>query len=86
MFVEWGLELKARARDNLNENLVLVGLGNDLVGYIPSRQGFQEGCYETSLWVFSKLAPEAGQMIVDSALDLVSELPKDLTSVVPAAY
>jgi len=75
MFVEWGLQLKERARDENGKAVVLVGLGNDLVGYIPSTEAFEEGCYETELWCFSKLVPEAGQMIVDSALELVATLP-----------
>lgn len=76
MFVDWGLQLKSLAKEKLGEELILVGLGNDMVGYIPSRQAFEEGCYETTLWAFSKLVPEAGQMIVDAAFDLVSGLPK----------
>jgi neutral ceramidase len=65
LFVEYGLEIKARARGRA----FVISLANgELQGYIvtPGATGYEAG--------FSLFAPEAGRVLVDAALQLIDEL------------
>ncbi len=68
LFVEFGLAIKERASP---EVAVIVGLANGMVGYVPTAAAFARGGYETTFAPWSKLAPEAGQLITDAAVELV---------------
>jgi hypothetical protein len=46
-------------------------LSNDNPGYIPIRQAFDEGGYESTVSAF---APGAGEFMVEEALKLVASL------------
>ena len=69
VLVELGLEIKRRAGV---EKLILVSLANDTIGYICHRQAYEEGGYEPIQG--SLLAPGSGEMMVEQALGVVSEL------------
>jgi len=64
VFVEHALAVKARARD-----AYVISLANgELQGYITTEAAAAAGGYEASNAIF---APEAGQLLVDTTLDLI---------------
>ena len=69
-FVQSGLEIKARSRC---ENTFIVNLANDSIGYIPTREAYREGGYQTWIGACS-IAPEGGELIVAAALDLIGRV------------
>ena len=73
LFCEHGLAIKAAARRNF-KHVMIVELANGYHGYVPVRQSFDGGGYETRLASSSCLAPEAGEMIVDAARHLLDSL------------
>jgi len=51
--------------------IFVIELANGCVGYIPTLDAFDGGGYETDLVRSSKLVPEAGDMVVKKALELL---------------
>ncbi len=70
LFVELGREIQGRSPF---AHTIVVTMANDWVGYIPHRAAFEEGGYETIFGSQSRLAPEAGDMIVDAAVRLLDD-------------
>jgi hypothetical protein len=68
IFVELGLAIKAASPF---KTTIVIELANDSLGYIPTRKAFAEGSYET---VNSRVAPGAGEMLVDAAVKLLKDL------------
>jgi len=68
IFVELGLTLK---QDSPYANTIVAELANGALGYIPNRQGYQEGGYEV---VSSHFAPGGGEMLLNSALRQLIDL------------
>ncbi len=68
LLVELGLDLKARSPFS---QTIVIELANDSVGYLPTRQSYEEGGYEPEASVF---APGCGEQIVDVALGLLEQL------------
>ena len=77
LFVEFGLQIKQAAYPR---HACIVTCANGRVGYIPTRAAFQRGGYETTFGPGSMLAPEAGEMIVETAIDLIHALRCDKTN------
>jgi len=73
LFVEIGLDIKRKSEF---ENTFIVGLANGEIGYIPTRQAFMEGGYES---ISTKFTEEAGERIRDAALELIKELKEEFT-------
>lgn len=78
IYVNYGLDIKAKSP--FKNNLV-VELSNSNLGYIPTKEAFPEfnpksDLYEPSLTVKSCLIPEAGQIMVDKALEIGDKLRK----------
>jgi neutral ceramidase len=71
LFVEFGLEIKRRSPFLFT---YIVGAANGMVGYIPTHKAFRGGGYETRLARSSKLTPEAGDIFVATAVDLLKQL------------
>jgi neutral ceramidase len=76
LFVELGLAVKQGAGDM---PLFLCGFGNDNIGYIPTRRAYPLGGYEVDeaykyYGYPAALAPEAGELYVKTALELVQAL------------
>ncbi len=71
-FVQDGLRIKEGA---CPRHALVVGHANGMVGYVPHRAAFLRGGYETTFCNSSRLAPEAGEMLADCALELVAEGP-----------
>jgi neutral ceramidase len=64
-FVEYGLRLKQASP---HETTWFVGYANDYIGYVATAQAFVAGGYEVRTARSSKLAPEAGQRLLEAAL------------------
>jgi hypothetical protein len=67
-FVELGLRIKQGAHP---QHALVVGWANGMVGYVPHREAFARGGYETTFTHSSRMAPEAGQMLADCAIELI---------------
>ena len=67
-FVEYGLRLKIAANPR---KAYIVSLANGSISYVPTREAFERGGFETTFNIWSCFAPEAGDMILDTAIDLV---------------
>ncbi len=63
-----GLRIKERTSP---KRAHVVGYANGMVGYLPTKEAFARGGYETTFAKASRLAPEAGNILVDAAIDLV---------------
>ena len=70
IFVEYGLELK---RTSPMRHCLIFGNANGSAGYVPLMESFKEGAYETRLSQGSRLAPEAGKLIVQAVAKLRSK-------------
>ena len=70
-FTEFGLWIKERAYPM---NALVATNANGRVGYIPTRDAFLRGGYETTFGPASMLAPEAGELIAATAVELIKSL------------
>ncbi len=71
LFVEFDLQIKQSPE---YKQIFIIELSNGYVGYVPTKEAFKRsGGYETKLLRSSKLVPEAGEMIVDTAVELLSD-------------
>jgi hypothetical protein len=69
ILVELGLEIKKRAG---LENLFVVTLSNDTIGYVCHNQAYDEGGYEPGSG--TNLAKGSGEIMIKEALDLISQI------------
>ena len=76
-FVQHGLRIKEQGRPR---HALVVGHANGMVGYVPHREAFGRGGYETTFAGSSRLAPEAGDMLADCALGLLTDGPTEVES------
>jgi len=67
-FVQHGLRIKEQTHPLRTR---VVGYANGMVGYVPHKEAFARGGYETTFGYRSKLAPEAGDLLADAAIALV---------------
>jgi hypothetical protein len=72
-FVEHGLRIKESA---FPRHALVTSCTNGMVGYVPTRAAFERGGYETTFGIPSWLAPEAGDMLADAAIELIRETDK----------
>ena len=70
-FVEGGLRIKLASPAYPT---YIVHNTSQYVGYIPTREAFRRGGHEVRTSYWAKLVPEALDMIVDKATDLLAEL------------
>jgi hypothetical protein len=70
VFVEYGLKIK---RESPFPKTFVIGLANDWIGYVPTARAFEEGGYEPTPARSSQLAEEAGEVLVEQALNLLNE-------------
>ena len=71
LFVEFGLEIKRRSPFR---HTYVAGMANGCVGYLPTRRAFHAGGSELRLARSSKLVPEAGEILTETALSLLASL------------
>ncbi len=64
-FVELGLAIKEGVHP---KRAIVVGYACGMAGYVPHREAFKRGGYETTFGDGSFLAPEAGEKLVEAAL------------------
>ncbi len=69
-FVEFGLKIKQGAYP---AHALVASCANGRVGYIPTKEAFLRGGYETTFGPSSMLAPEAGDLIAETAIRLIKE-------------
>jgi hypothetical protein len=69
-FVENGLRIKEKCHPR---HALVVSCANGMVGYVPHRQAFSRGGYETTFTAGAALAPEAGDMLADCAIEMVRD-------------
>ena len=69
-FVQLGLRIKEKAYPR---HALIVACANGNVGYVPHKEAFLRGGYETTFLHSSRMAPEAGDILADCALDLIRE-------------
>jgi hypothetical protein len=69
-FVELGLKIKESAYPR---HALIAATSNGMVGYVPTRQAFVRGGYETTFTGSSRMAPEAGDMLADCAIEIIRE-------------
>ncbi len=71
LFVELGLTIKEKCFPG---HVIVVGYANGMVGYLPTREAFPRGGYETTFTSSSRLDPEAGYILVETAVELARGL------------
>jgi neutral ceramidase len=74
LFSDFGLELKRRSPFEFN---FIAGMANGCFGYIPTKEAFLKGgelSYETQTASYSKLSPEAGDIIVRNCIELINKM------------
>lgn len=67
-FAQLGLRIKEEAHP---VHALVVSCANGMVGYVPHREAFRRGGYETTFTQGACLAPEAGDMLADVAIELI---------------
>jgi len=67
-FVEHQLRIKT---ETFPQRSFVVGGANGMLGYVPTKDAFARGGYETTLGPPSHMAPEAGAMLADAAIGLI---------------
>ncbi|MBW3624679.1 MAG: hypothetical protein KY468_14845 [Armatimonadetes bacterium] len=72
LFVQLGLRVKEQSAPR---RALIVGFANGYVGYVPHREAFARGGYETTFSWGSNLAHEAGEMLADGAIELARLYP-----------
>ena len=70
-FTTLGLEIKRRSP---LRNTFVCGLSNDYVGYLPNREGFKAGGYQTWAGLHSFCEVGTGEAIVDECVKLLHEM------------
>ena len=71
-FVQLGLRIKEQSHPR---HALVVSHANGMVGYVPHKEAFLRGGYETTFAGSSRLAPEAGDLLADKAVELIRKGP-----------
>ncbi len=69
-FVQLGFRIKEAAHPR---HALVVSCANGMVGYVPHKEAFLRGGYETTFTRGADLAPEAGDMLAETAMALIRE-------------
>ena len=67
-FVEHGLRIK---EETWPHQTLVASCTNGMVGYVPTKEAFTRGGYETTFAGSSRLAPDAGDILTDAAIEVV---------------
>ena len=73
LFCTLGLRIKERTYPR---HTLVAGYANGMIGYVPHREAFEHGGYETTFASSSRMAPGTGDLIAAAAIDLVKAGPK----------
>ena len=74
-FVQLGLRIKEETHPL---NTQIVGHANGMVGYVPTKEAFARGGYETTFAGSSRMAPECGDLMADTAIELLQPWANEL--------
>lgn len=66
-FIQPALRIKEESHPS---HALVVAHANGMVGYVPTKEAFRRGGYETTFAASSKLAPEAADMLAEAAVRL----------------
>jgi len=72
-FAELGLRIK---EETWPVRTFVAGYANGMLGYIPTREAFRRGGYESTFGPPSFMAPETGDQLAEAAVALVKELSR----------
>ncbi len=67
-FVEHGLRIKTESYPRRTK---VVATANGMVGYLPTKAAFERGGYETTFSFGHRMAPEAGDLLANTAIALL---------------
>ena len=67
-FAEYALRIKQAAWP---KRALVVACANGMLGYVPTREAFDRGGYETTFGPPSRMAPETGDILADAVIDLI---------------
>jgi hypothetical protein len=67
-FVQLGLRIKEECHP---KRAIVCAYANGMLGYVPHKEAFARGGYETTFGFRSKMAVEAGDLLADAAIALV---------------
>ena len=70
-FVEFQLRIKT---ETYPKSSFVIGGANGMLGYVPIQEAFMRGGYETTLGPPSRMAPETGDIIARTAINLIKEM------------
>lgn len=71
VFLEYGLNV---IHGSHFSKTMIFGLANDYVGYIPTKQAFNEGGYEVQTAFSSRFSENTGEILVKKCLNLIMKL------------
>jgi RimJ/RimL family protein N-acetyltransferase len=71
MFGRLGVDLRRRSPFR---HTIIIGLANDEIGYIPDRQAYADGGYQTWVGWHCRTEPGTGEAMVEFALEMLREL------------
>ena len=67
----WMEDLEAKT---FPKHSFVVGGANGMIGYVPTKDAFARGGYETTLGPPSRMAPETGDLLADAAIKLIKNM------------
>lgn len=70
-FVEHQLHIKT---ETFPKRSFVVGGANGMIGYVPTKDAFTRGGYETTLGPPSHMAPKTGGVLADAAIKLIKKM------------
>ena len=70
-FVEHQLRIKT---ETFPKRSFVVGGANGMIGYVPTKDAFTRGGYETTLGPPSRMAPETGELLAETAIKLIKNM------------
>lgn len=71
LFVEYALEMRARIKQMLGKETIVVGFGNGYIGYVVTPRAMETGGYESSV---TRVGPAAGRRMTETAMALLGKI------------
>ena len=71
LFVEYALEMRARIKQMLGKETIVVGFANGYIGYVVTPRAMETGGYEASV---TRVDSSAGRRMTETAMTLLVEL------------
>lgn len=79
-YAKLGLELRRRSPFR---HTFIIGLANEEIGYIPDREAYEVGGYQTWAGWHCQVAPGTGEAMIEQALEMLHELAAEPDTVDP---